>query len=92
MASPLNTDDIKQCMPHRDPFLWLDEVTEISENHIVARKLLSADLPVFQDNGRFSADKYKQLLAGQNMTPQMFYSFRARRGDRPPCAGDHFFF
>ncbi len=31
-----------------------------------------ADLPVFQDNGRFSADKYRQLLAGQNMSPQMF--------------------
>ncbi len=31
-----------------------------------------ADLPVFQENGRFSADKYRQLLAGQNMTPQMF--------------------
>ena len=33
-----------------------------------------ADLPVFQDNGRFSPDKYRQLLAGQNMSPQMFES------------------
>ena len=44
----MNTDEIKSCIPHRDPFLWLDEVTEISESHIVARKVLSADLPVFQ--------------------------------------------
>jgi 3-hydroxyacyl-[acyl-carrier-protein] dehydratase len=45
---PVNTDEIKNCIPHRDPFLWLDEVTEISETHIVARKLLPSTLPVFQ--------------------------------------------
>ena len=44
----MNIDEIKACIPHRDPFLWLDEVTEISDTHIVARKVLSADLPVFQ--------------------------------------------
>ena len=44
----MNIDDIKACIPHRDPFLWLDEVTEISETRIVARKLLATDLPVFQ--------------------------------------------
>jgi len=44
----MNTDEIKQCIPHRDPFLWLDEVTEISDKHIVARKLLAPTLPVFQ--------------------------------------------
>ena len=44
----MNTDEIKSCIPHRDPFLWLDEVTEISETKIVARKLLPESLPVFQ--------------------------------------------
>ncbi len=44
----MNTDEIKAAIPHRDPFLWLDEVTEISEQHIVARKVLSESLPVFQ--------------------------------------------
>ena len=44
----MNTDEIKSCIPHRNPFLWLDEVTEISDTHIIARKVLSADLPVFQ--------------------------------------------
>ena len=44
----MNTSEIKSCIPHRDPFLWLDEIIEISETRIVARKKLSADLPVFQ--------------------------------------------
>ncbi|MCA9037950.1 MAG: beta-hydroxyacyl-ACP dehydratase [Planctomycetaceae bacterium] len=44
----MNTEEIKNCIPHRDPFLWLDEITEITENHIVARKRLPTDLPVFQ--------------------------------------------
>jgi len=49
-AEPLNmnVDEIKACIPHRPPFLWLDEVTEISADRIVAIKYLSKDLPVFQ--------------------------------------------
>ena len=44
----MNTDEIKDCIPHRSPFLWLDTVTEITESRIVATKHLPADLPVFQ--------------------------------------------
>lgn len=44
----VNTEEIKACIPHRDPFLWLDEVTEIGDTKIVARKLLAETLPVFQ--------------------------------------------
>ncbi len=44
----MNKAEIEQCIPHRDPFLWLDEVTEISPSRIVARKHLSEQLPVFQ--------------------------------------------
>jgi 3-hydroxyacyl-[acyl-carrier-protein] dehydratase len=44
----VNRAEIEQCIPHRDPFLWLDEVTEISSSRIVARKHLSEQLPVFQ--------------------------------------------
>ncbi len=44
----MNTEEIKNCIPHRNPFLWLDEVTEITNELIVARKHLSPDLPVFQ--------------------------------------------
>ena len=44
----MNVDEIKACIPHRSPFLWLNEVTEISEARIVATMPLSPDLPVFQ--------------------------------------------
>ncbi len=44
----MNREEIEACIPHRDPFLWLDEVTEITATRIVARKFLSPDLPVFQ--------------------------------------------
>jgi len=30
------------------------------------------DLPAFQEEGKFSRQRYEQLLAGQNMTPLMF--------------------
>ncbi len=49
MNSPvMNLDEIKKCIPHRDPFLWLDEVIEINDKQIIARKYLDPDLPVFQ--------------------------------------------
>lgn len=44
----LNSDQIREAIPHRAPFLWLDEVTEITESRIVARKFLSPDLDVFR--------------------------------------------
>jgi len=44
----MSTQDIQQCIPHRDPFLWLDDVSEITDERIVATKTLTADLPVFQ--------------------------------------------
>jgi len=40
--------EIEQCIPHRPPFLWLDEVVEISERRIAARKVISPDLDVFR--------------------------------------------
>lgn len=43
----MNIHEIQQCIPHRAPFLWLDEVQEMSETHIVAVKHLAEDLPVF---------------------------------------------
>ena len=44
----LSLDQIRDAIPHRDPFLWIDEVVEITEQHIVARKVLSPDLDVFR--------------------------------------------
>lgn len=39
---------IQDCIPHRAPFLWLDEVVEISESGIHARKHVPTDLDVFR--------------------------------------------
>ncbi len=44
----MNTEEIKRCIPHRDPFLWLDSVEEISDTRILATKHLAADLAVFE--------------------------------------------
>ncbi|QDT43758.1 3-hydroxyacyl-[acyl-carrier-protein] dehydratase FabZ [Gimesia alba] len=44
----MNLDEIKACIPHREPFLWLDEIIALEENSIHARKLVSPDLDLFQ--------------------------------------------
>ncbi len=44
----MNLDEIKACIPHREPFLWLDEVVALEENSIHARKFVSPDLDLFQ--------------------------------------------
>lgn len=44
----MERSDIEQLIPHRDPFLWLDEVTELTESSVSARKFVSADLDVFR--------------------------------------------
>ena len=44
---PLNRDDIQELIPHREPFLWIDSVSEITTSHIVAEKFLDPQLPVF---------------------------------------------
>ena len=48
MPTTLNSDQIKDCIPHRTPFLWLDEVTEVTGERILAHKTLNADLPIFE--------------------------------------------
>lgn len=44
---PLDRNAIERLIPHRDPFLWIDEVLEISDTAIVAEKFLDPKLPVF---------------------------------------------
>jgi 3-hydroxyacyl-[acyl-carrier-protein] dehydratase len=48
MRSVLTKDDICRLIPHRDPFLWIDEVVEESEGRLVARKFIDPDLDVFR--------------------------------------------
>lgn len=44
----MNRTEIEALIPHRDPFLWIDEVVDISDSRIVARKQIGDDLDVFQ--------------------------------------------
>lgn len=44
----LTRDDICRLIPHRDPFLWIDEVISESENSLIARKQIGPDLDVFR--------------------------------------------
>lgn len=39
---------IHERIPHRDPFLWVDTITEISDNHLIAKKTISSELDIFK--------------------------------------------
>ena len=40
----INKDDIKKYLPHREPFLFIDEVVDIKDNQIIhAKKIISED-------------------------------------------------
>ncbi len=44
----MNRDEILRHIPHRPPFLWLDEVVSIDETTIHARTQIASDLDVFR--------------------------------------------
>jgi len=44
----MNREQIQAILPVRDPYLWLDEVVEISESRIHARKHLDPNLEIFR--------------------------------------------
>lgn len=44
----MDTEQIKKCIPHREPFLWVDEVVELSDTRIRARKFVDPALDVFR--------------------------------------------
>lgn len=39
----MNLNEIKNILPHREPFLFVDEVLELSEKKIVAKRLIKDD-------------------------------------------------
>jgi len=45
---PLNRDEIQKFIPHRPPFLWLDEITDCTETSLRARTFVNPQLDVFQ--------------------------------------------
>jgi 3-hydroxyacyl-[acyl-carrier-protein] dehydratase len=44
----VNSVDIQRIIPHRPPFLWIDEVVERTESRIHARTTVAADLDLFR--------------------------------------------
>jgi 3-hydroxyacyl-[acyl-carrier-protein] dehydratase len=47
-VTTLNKSAIQQLIPHRDPFLWIDEVVEIGPDRVVASKFVDPALDVFR--------------------------------------------
>jgi 3-hydroxyacyl-[acyl-carrier-protein] dehydratase len=47
-ARRYDRQQIEEFIPHRDPFLWLDEVVSLEETRIHARKQVPEDLDVFR--------------------------------------------
>src|SRR6185369_675589 len=44
----LSKQDITALIPHRDPFLWVDDVVEVTEQKIHARKFVDPACDVFR--------------------------------------------
>lgn len=44
----MDRDEIQKLIPHRPPFLWLDEIVSINETSVHARKDITSDLDVFR--------------------------------------------
>ena len=44
----MDSAQIQELIPHREPFLWIDEVVEVSESQITARKFIDPALDVFR--------------------------------------------
>ncbi len=45
---PLNREQIKDYLPHRDPMLFIDKVTDLSQTHICAQSEVKADSVFFK--------------------------------------------
>ncbi|MGB9719990.1 MAG: 3-hydroxyacyl-ACP dehydratase FabZ [bacterium] len=50
----MDSEEIKKILPHREPFLFVDEVLEISDRKIVAQRKIHPDEFFFQ--GHFPAE------------------------------------
>ena len=44
----LNIEEIKAIIPHRYPFLLVDQITEVEENRIVGKKNVTINEPFFE--------------------------------------------
>ena len=44
----LNVDEIKEILPHRQPFLLIDRILEMGENYAIGTKAVSVNEPYFE--------------------------------------------
>ena len=44
----MNAEEIKKLLPHRDPFLFIDKVLDLSVDHIVAERYVSPEESFFK--------------------------------------------
>lgn len=44
----MNQDQIKEIIPHREPFLLVDEILEMDEDHVVGRKYVTGEEDFFR--------------------------------------------
>ena len=44
----MNAEEIKKLLPHRDPFLFIDKVLDLSTEHIVAERYVSPEESFFK--------------------------------------------
>lgn len=52
--SLMNLDEIKAIIPHREPFILVDEILEMDDDRVVALKHVSAEEPYFK--GHFPSE------------------------------------
>lgn len=45
---PINREQVKTYLPHREPFLFIDRVTALTETTIVAESYVDPNMPVFK--------------------------------------------
>jgi 3-hydroxyacyl-[acyl-carrier-protein] dehydratase len=64
----MHLDEIKAAIPHREPFLWVDEVVELTESKIIAKKTLDPKIDLFA--GHYPAYPILPGVIGCEMTFQ----------------------
>lgn len=77
---------VKEVIPHREPFLFLDEVVDLTETKIVARRTVRGDEPQFQ--GHYPGQPVMPgVLLCEAVLQAGAYLMAVREGYRPGQSG-----
>ena len=85
LSAPLDVPAIERVIPHRFPFLMIDRVLELSEEHVVAVKNVSANEPYFAGHfpGHPIMPGVLQVEAMAQAGAVLAMNILANPGDRP---------